>query len=218
MAEAPWLLHGEGLLAWCAPPPSLPAAVPPRLARLPGPAAVVAMRYDDSPVGAYCELSVLVPARLGLRPGMCVVAMAVTSADARLECRRLWGLPAEVGALRWEADGRDRAMVWDGRGITVRAHQTRYALAALAPVRSLQWRDGGPVVAPRRLRARVAPARCHLAVDDGDDPLAWMAGAHRGLVIQGARIVASAARRPAGVLSSVPWRERVLPAPAEPAG
>lgn len=217
MAEPPWLLHGEGLLAWCAPPPS-PVAVPPRVAALPGPAAVVAMRYDDSPVGAYGELSVLVPARVGLRPGMCVVAMAVTSADARLECRRLWGLPAEVGTLRWEADGRDRAMVWDGRGITVRAHQTRHALAALVPVRSLQWRDGGPVVAPRRLRARVAPARCHVVVDDGDDPLAWMAGAHRGLVIHGASIVASAARRPAGMLSSVPWRERVLPAPAEPAG
>ena len=218
MAEPPWLLHGEGLLAWCSPPPSPAAALPPRLAPLPGPAAVVAMRYDESPVGPYCELSVVVPARLGLRPGMCTVAMVVTSPHARLQCRHLWGLPVEVGDLRWEADGRERAVVWDGRGITFRGHQTRPAVAALAPVRSLQWRDGGPVVAPRRLRARLALARCTVEVEDGDDPLAWAAGNHRGLVIQGARIVASAARRPAGMLSSVPWRERVLPAPAEPAG
>jgi hypothetical protein len=176
------------------------------------------MRYDDSPVGPYCELSVVVPARLGLRPGLCVVAMVVTSAEARLQCRRLWGLPVEVGDLRWEAGGRDRAMVWDGRGIAVRGHQTRPAVALLAPVRSLQWRDDGPVVAPRRLRARLALARCRVEVDDGHDPLVWVAGDHRGVAIQGARIVASAARRPAGMLSSVPWREGVLPAPAEPAG
>ena len=218
MADPPWLLHGEGLLAWCASPPSGRVALPPRLAPLPGPAAAVAMRYDDSPVGPYCELSVVVPARLGLRPGMCTVAMVVTSSEARLQCRRLWGLPVEVGDLRWEADGRDRAMVWEGRGITLRGHQTRPAMAALAPVRSLQWRADGPVVAPRRLRARLALARCQVEVEDGDDPLAWVAGDHRGLVIHGARIVASAARRPAGMLSSVPWRERVLPAPAEPAG
>ena len=217
MAEPPWLLRGEGLLAWCARPPAT-LTLPPRLAPLPGPAAVVAVRYDDSPVGPYCELSVVVPARLGLRPGLCVVAMAVTSPEARLACRSLWGLPTEVGALRWEADGRDRGMVWDGRGIAVHGRPSGPSVGAVLPVRSLQWREGGPVVAPRRLRARVGPARCRVEVADADDPLAWVSGDHRGLVIAGARIVASPARRPAGMVSSVPWRERVVPAPAEPAG
>ena len=218
VAEPPWLLRGEGLLAWCASPASAQVTLPPGLSSVPGPAAVVAMRYDDSPVGPYRELSVVVPARLGLRPGVCVVAMAVTSPEARLACRRLWGLPAEVGALRWEADGPDRRMVWDGRGIAVHGRPSGPAVAALLPVRSLQWREGGPTVAPRRLRARVGPARCRVEVDEDDDPLAWVAGEHRGLLLQGARIVAAAARRPAGVVSSVPWRERVVPAPAEPAG
>lgn len=217
MAEPPWLLRGEGLLAWCAGPPST-VAMPPGLGRLPGPAAVVAMRYDDSPVGPYCEMSVVVPARLGLRPGLAVVATAVTSPEARLEYRRLWGLPAEVGPLRWEADGRDRGLVWDERGIAVHGRPSGPPIAVLVPVRSLQWHDGGPAVAPRRLRARVAPARCRVEVLEEDDPLGWVAGEHRGLALTGARIVATAARRPAGVLSSVPWRERLVPAPAEPAG
>ena len=193
-------------------------SLPPKLSPLPGPAAVMAMRYDDSPVGPYLEMAVAVPARLGLRPGLCVVAMAVTSPEARLACRSLWGLPAEVGALRWESDGRDRGMAWEGRGLAVHARPGGPAVAAVLPVRSLQWRDGAPVVLPRRLRARVGPARCRVDVADDGDPLAWLAGDHRGLVLHGARIVASPARRPAGVVSSVPWRERVLPAPAEPAG
>jgi hypothetical protein len=176
------------------------------------------MRYDDSPVGPYRELSVVVPARLGLRPGVCVVAMAVTSPEARRACRELWGLPAEVAPLRWEAQGRDLALVWEERGIAVHGRPGGPAVMAVVPVRSLQYRDGGPVVAPRRLRARLCPARCRVEVGEADDPLAWVAGDHRGVAIQGARIVASAARRPAGVVSSVPWRERVLPAPAEPAG
>lgn len=218
MAETPWLMRGEGLLAWCTAPPSAALNLPVGLRPLPGPAAVIAIRYDDSPVGPYCELSVALPARIGLRPGLCVVAMVVTSPEARLACRRLWGLPAEVGPLRWEAHGRDRGMVWEKRGITLHGRPSGPSTGLLVPVRSLQWRDGGPVVAPRRLRARVGLARCRVEVAEEDDPLAWTAGAHRGLVLQGARIVASASRRPAGMVSSVPWRERVVPAPVDPAG
>lgn len=169
------------------------------------------MRYDDSPVGPYVELSVLVPARLGLRPGMSTVAMAVTSAEARSECRRLWGLPAELGALRWSSDGSaggERTLSWEERGLSFTGRP--FGPTVLAPVvllRSLAWRPGGAVVLGRRLRAQVRPARCRLDVGPDDD-LAWLAGSHPGVALTGARIVAGAARRPAGVLSSVPWRER----------
>ena len=217
MADPPWLLLGEGLLAWV--PPPVRAAVPlaPGLAPLPGPAAVIAMAYDDSPVGPFLELSVVVPARLGLRPGLSTVVMVVSSPEARLALRQTWGLPAEVGGLRWEASGESRSMTWEGRGVAVRARPRGPALPVLVPVRSVQWREGGAVVLPRRVRARARFAACQVDVD-AEDALAWAAGPHRGMVLRGARIAAAAARRPAGVVSSVPWRERVVPSPAEPAG
>jgi hypothetical protein len=219
VAEPPWLLHGEGILAWVAGRPSPPLALPPGLAPLPGPAAVVAMRYDDTPVGPYVELSVAVPARLGLRPGLCTVAMVVTSAEALAECRRSWGLPAELGDLRWSAGeaGAGRTVSWEGRGLvlTGRAFGPR-VLAPFVPVRSVAWRPSGRVVLARRLRARVQAARCEVDVDAGDD-LSWLAGRHPGMDLAGARIVAQAARRPAGLLSSVPWRDRPAGAAPEPA-
>ena len=213
MSEQPWVLHGEGMLAWVAVPGGHAPGLPPVLRPLPGPGAVVAMRYDDSPVGPYLELSVLVPARLGLRVGMCTVAIAVSTSAARLECRRNWGLPAEVGALRWAAgaggEPDDRVLTWAERGmeVTGRAFGPSVVVPVLA-TKSVGWRPGGPAVASRRLRARVRRARCAVEVDH-DDELAWLAGAHRGAMLTGARIVAGPARRPAGLLSSVPW-----PAPA----
>ena len=218
MADLPWLLRGEGLLVWVPRAGAAPVTLPPRLAAIPGPAAVIAMRYDDSPVGPYLELSVAVPARLGLRPGLSTVAMVVSSPEARLACRRTWGLPTEVGGLRWDAHGGDRAMVWEGRGFAVRGRPRGPALPVLVPVRSVQWREGEPVVLPRRVRARVRFARCVVEAAADDDQLSWLAGAHHGLLLGGARVTAAPARRPAGVVSSVPWRERVVPSPAEPAG
>jgi hypothetical protein len=221
VADPPWLLHGEGMLAWVAGRPETPLVLPPGLSPLPGPAAVVAMRYDDTPVGPYVELSVAVPARLGLRPGLCTVAMVVTSSEALAECRRSWGLPAELGDLRWSAGGGDggdeRTLTWDARELEFTGRASGPSvLAPFVPVRSVAWRPSGTVVLARRLRARVRHARCRIDVDAGDD-LAWLAGRHPGMDLAGARIVAQAARRPAGLLSSVPWRERPAGSAPEPA-
>ena len=202
---------------WARVPRAVAPELPSGLTSLSGPAVVTAMTYDDSPVGPYRELSVAVPARLGLRPGLCTVAMVVTSADARLECRRTWGLPAELGALQWSAGDGERVMVWRERGLVLRGRAWGPPLAAVVPLRWVQWLPGGPVVLPRRLRARMRLARCQVEVPV-DDELAWLGGGHHGLAVQGARIVASAARRPAGLLSSVPWRQRVRSGAPEPAG
>lgn len=178
------------------------------------------MRYDDTPVGPYLELTVVVPARLGLRPGMCTVAMVVTSAEARLECRRSWGLPAELGNLQWSVspDGDERTLTWGERGLSFTGRAFGPSVfAPLVPVRSVAWRPSGAVVLARRLRARVRPARCRVDVGAGDD-LAWLAGPHPGMALAGARIVAAAARRPTGLLSSVPWRDRAGTGAPEPAG
>lgn len=219
MADPPWLLRGEGMLAWVAARPTPPLVLPPGLSSIPGPGAVVAMRYDDTPVGPYVELSVVVPARLGLRVGVCTVAMVVTSPEALAECRRSWGLPAELGALRWSAaEPGHRSVVWEDRALafTGRAFGPS-AFVPVAPVRSVAWRPSGAVVLARRMRARVRPARCLIEVD-GRDELSWLAGRHPGLSLAGVRIVAQAARRPAGLLSSVPWPEPAPRAAPEPAG
>ncbi len=220
MADPSWLLHGEGMLAWVAGRPAGPRTLPPGLVALPGPAAVVAMRYDDTPVGPYSELSVAVPARLGLRPGLCTVAMVVTSSDALAECRRSWGLPAELGDLSWSggagSDGA-RTVAWEERALvfTARAFGPS-VLAPFVPVRSVAWRPSGAVVLARRLRARVRLAWCRIELG-ADDDLSWLAGRHLGMDLAGARIVAQPARRPAGLLSSVPWRERSAGTAPEPA-
>lgn len=223
MADPPWLLHGEGMLAWVAWPPAQAHSLAPGLAPLPGPAAVVAMRYDDSPVGPYVELSVVVPARLGLRPGLFTVAMAVTSPEALAECRRSWGLPAELADLRWSVGDGDtgggdvRTVAWEARGLVFTGRGFGPSvLAPFVPVRSVAWRPSGAVVVARRLRARVRVAKCSVEVAPDDD-LSWLAGRHPGMALAGARVVAQAARRPTGLLSSVPWPERAGPAAPEPA-
>ncbi len=201
-----WVRRGPG---WCT---NLPAALSP----LPGPLAVIGTRYDDSPVGPYLELSVAEPARLGLRTGLCVTTMAVTSAPARSACRQRWDLPAEVAAMRWSANGEERSLIWEDRGIVLSARPWGPWMPAVVPLRSLQSGATGPVVVPRRLGSRLRLARVEVDVPAGDRLFA-LSGSHPGAITAGARMVSRPARRPAGMLSSIPRRVRpVVPGP-EPA-
>lgn len=214
--DPPWTLRGECILAWARPAgagPRLPAGVRP----LPGPWSVVGVRYDDSPFGPFTELSVARPACLGLRPGVCVVGQAVTSAEARRAYRAAWGLPTELGALRWEAGADDRSVAWEERGVVLRARPRGPLLPMLpVPARSIQWGPAGAVIAPRRLRARLRAAACELHLEAGD-PWEALAGRHPGAVLSGLAVLAAAARHPAGLVSSIPRAGRARPA-AGPAG
>src|SRR2546421_298565 len=110
--HAPWALRGEMVLAWLGGGSRGRAGrVPDGLAALPGPAALVAVRYTASPVGPYLELSVGEPARLGLRPGLCTTTMGVSAPAAKVGNRLNWGMPAELATLHWLADGDERTMV-----------------------------------------------------------------------------------------------------------
>ena len=175
------------------------------------------MRYDDSPVGRYLELSVAEPVRLGLRTGLCVVTMAVTSPRARALSRERWDFPTEVAALRWEADGDQQALIWEERGIEVRARPWGPWMPAVVPYRSLQCGPGEPVVVPRRLGARVRMAGVEIDVGE-TDALAALRGHHAGAVMAGVRMVTRPARRPAGLLSSIPVPVRPAIRGPEPAG
>src|SRR4051812_42511057 len=121
--DAPWALVGECLVALVSgrARPRSPGGLPVGVSRLPGPALVVAMRYTDSPVGPFLELAVAEPARLGLRPGLCVTTSVVSASPARVGGRLGWGFPRELGRLTWGRDGDGASLRWEDRGLEVRA-------------------------------------------------------------------------------------------------
>jgi hypothetical protein len=176
--------------------------LPEGLGRLPGPCTVTAARYDDSPVGPYRELAVGQPAHLGARPGMCITTMAVTSVDARLGGRVNWGFPKELGTLVWLDDGAARVFRWEERDIVMRATPVGPPLPVLIPLRALQRRADGPVSILGHARGRGRVARVEIEVPE-DDPLAGLAGRHRGLIVAGLRLVVSPARRPVGLTATL---------------
>lgn len=211
------MLSGECVVAWARRGPAWSTRLPTGLSPLPGPAAVIAARYDHSPVGPYLELSLAEPARLGMRAGMCVTSMAVTSELARAACREHWNFPAELAAMRWAAEDEERSLVWEDRGIAVRGRPRGPWLPGVVPLRTLQGGAAGPVVVPRRLGSRLRLAEVDVDVPDGDG-LASVRGSHPGAITTGLRMVSRPARRPAGMLSSIPLRmPHVVPRP-EPAG
>src|SRR5438270_2715002 len=146
--EAPWTLRGELIVAlsWRRRQLGLPSELPGELRPLPGPTVLVGERVTDSPVGPHVGLLVAEPARIGLRPGWCVTMAVTTCADGRVASHLNWGVPAELGVLRWSADGDDRELWWEERGLVVRARAARRGLPFLVPYRALQRRADGPVV------------------------------------------------------------------------
>ncbi len=176
--------------------------LPEGLGRLPGPCTVTAARYDDSPVGPYRELAVAQPAHLGARPGMCITTMAVTSVDARLGGRVNWGFPKELGTLVWLDEGDGRVLRWEEREIVVRATPIGPPLPVFIPLRALQRRADGPVSILGHARGRGRVARVEITVPS-DDPLAPLAGRHRGLIVAGMRLVVRHARRPVGLTATL---------------
>ena len=183
-------------------PPAALGELPEGLKRLPGPWQIVASRYDDSPVGPYRELAVGEPARLGARLGVCITTMAVTSVDSRLGGRVNWGFPKELGTLVWLDEGDDKVLRWEEREIVVRATPLGPPLPVLLPLRALQRRADGLVSVRGYARGRGRVARVEVSVPD-DDPLAGLAGRHKGLTVSGMRLVVNPARRPVGLTATL---------------
>lgn len=199
---APWVLEGEvvaGLVRRSRPEsPLLPAGLEP----LPGPQLVVAARYTEAPVGAYLELAVGEPARLGMRIGWCITTMVVDSPQSRVGGQLNWGFPKQVGTLVWDGDAAACSLRWVERGITVTGRPRRIRLPVVVPMRSLQRRGDGPVVVPGRLRGMMRLARVAVDVPD-DDPLAHLTGEHMGVHVGSMRFVVRPARAPVGLASTL---------------
>lgn len=211
--SAPWRLAGECVVVTVRAPADLRSLLPAGVTPAPGPSALVAASYQDSPVGPFLELSLGLPARIGLRPGWCVVLQIVSVPSARAAYRRNWGLPATTEMLSWRADGPDRVLRYERAGIEVRGEPRGPAFPAVVPVRSVQRRADGPVVVPRRLLALVRAARATVRAEGWADAapptdaggaavLAGLAGTHPGAVMSGMRVLSHPARHPAGLWSS----------------
>jgi hypothetical protein len=201
LPHAPWLLGGESLLA-LASVKQPRGEMPEGLRRAPGPCSITAARYDESPVGPYRELAIGEPAHLGARLGLCITTMVVTSVDSRLGGRVNWGFPKEMGTLVWLDEGEDRVLRWEERDIVVRASPVGPPLPVLLPLRALQRRADGLVSIRGHARGRGRVARVDVEVPE-EDPLAGLAGRHRGLMIAGMRLVMNPARRPVGLTATL---------------
>jgi hypothetical protein len=213
-AAPPWRLGGECVVGWVGGvPPSLRSLLPSGVRGLPGGGALLsAVAYASSPVGPYLELSVALPARLGLRPGLCVVFQLVSLPDARLAHRSSWGLPASVADLVWDVDGATRVLRSPSLELVVRGEPHGPSLPVAVPVRSVQRRADGPVVVPRRFVGLARAARLDVSWTesatsghgaDVDALLGSLVGRHRGALLSGLRILARPARHPAGLWSSL---------------
>ena len=200
--HAPWALSGEAILAVLWRRRRLIGALGHGLQPVPGPAIVAAQRFEASPVGPFCELLVLEPARTGARVGWSVTLSVVNDSRARSGGHLSWGLPRELGSLVWESGPEVASLTWPERGVAVRGVRHRRALPFLVGLRALQYRSDGPVVAPVRLRGRAHRADVVIEVPVGD-PLAVMGGPHAGLTVAGLHLKLRPARHPIGVLHSL---------------
>ena len=198
--HAPWKLLGDCVTGLARRPRG--GALPEGLRPLFGPAVVIAARYQESPVGPYSEIVVAEPARLGLRPGLCVTTVVVDSPAARVGGRLNWGFPKELGTLLWDRDGDARQLRWVERGMVVRGRPSGPVLPLLIPFRNLQRRGDGPVVVPASVRGRGHVARVEVELGD-NDPLVWLTGSHRGLVVDGLHFTLDPARLPSGLTSTL---------------
>jgi hypothetical protein len=201
--HAPWALVGEGVVVLVRRRGQVLGALPTGLAPLPGPAVIVATRYDASPIGPFCQLDVLEPARFGARPGWSVTLSVVSDARARSAGRSNWGFPREVGSLVWDGSAGSVSLLWAERGLKLTADRRAGTLPFVVPVRLLQRRTDGPVAVPLRLRGLVRRAHISIEVPPGEDGLELVAGSHHGAVVAGQRLRMQAARHPAGFVHTL---------------
>jgi len=178
------------------PPHLLPLGIAPA----PGPTMITASRYLASPVGPFLQLALAVPARLGGRLGWCVTFLIVDRQDARTGARLNWGFPAELGTLRWLAEGGSRSLAWEDRGLVVRARGRGPKLPMAMPHRELQSRGDGPVIVPDRLLGLFQLARVTVETAPDDD-LAPLGGRHAGTLVGGVHRVLREARTPVGLIA-----------------
>jgi len=198
---APWIMRGESIVG-AARLRGRRSWLPDGLAVMPGPALVLATRFTESPVGPYLRLAIAEPARLGMRPGWTLTTVVVDSVHARVGEQLNWGIPAELGTLRWSSRDNERELLWEERQVGVGVACRGPRIPVKVPLRSLQERDDGPVVVPGRIggMARFGPVTVTVS---SRDELDWASGRHRGFLVTGLQQIMREARHPIGLRSTL---------------
>jgi hypothetical protein len=180
--------------------------LPRGIARLPGPAVLVAVRTSGQPAGRLGRSGTGVFlaswARLGVRPLLSVICGVVGDDETRVRLEAGVGLPVVCGTLSWASDGRRIEVMWKEQGMTLRARAGRTVLPALLSTRLGQVREDGPVMFPARIRGLARAAAATIDVAEEVD-LGWLAGRHRGALLSAGHLVMRPARQPVGLLSSL---------------
>ena len=166
----------------------------------PGPTVVAAIRFTDSPVGPFLQLMVVAPARLGTHLGWSALAVVVDKPDAMVGLRVNWGVPAELGELRWFARDGVRQLLWEDRDLSVKARGRGIGFPMVVPHRLVQARSDGPVVVPDRHWGIFRPALVTVEVG-ARDALDCLDGRHLGATVDGVHRTMAPARTPVGLLA-----------------
>lgn len=206
--HAPWALRGEALVCLSRHRPQVP--LPDGIDPAPGPTAIAAVRYTDSPVGPFLQLTALVPARLGAHLGWTAAVAVVDKPEALVGFRMNWGVPARLGELRWFAQDGVRQLLWEDRDLSVKARGRGFGVPMVMPHRHVQARADGPVVVPDRLWGLFRPALVTIEASPRD-ALDCLVGRHAGATVDGVHRTIAPARTPVGLLA--PLR---APTTAEP--
>lgn len=197
--QAPCELGGEGMVALVGGRRFRPA-LPPGLARLPGPTVVLGASCAGAQLGAFRVLAVAVTARRGARVGLYVARFVVDDGDARVAGACRWGLPAELGTLEWHAGHDATGLLWREGGITIQAPAPARRLVPVSlPLWLLQQRSDGLVSVQVRLRGWARPTGVRVEVHGASTAAAGLEGRHLGATMSGLCAVLRPARRLAGM-------------------
>lgn len=213
MSADRWALVGEAVVTLARRPRRRRPPSP--LRRVPFlPAVVVAARWQSSPVGRFDEIAVLEPAMSGARLGLVLVAHGMSVPHASGAYRAEWSLPADPATIRWSSDVSGCTVTWEEENLRAEVTGSRWVIPLVVPLPLLH---GGrvPFRVPQRLRGLGRPSRVTIACGSPSSDLAWLEGAHRGLLFRAARLAMLPTRTsPAGALHTLRLQ---LPAGPEPA-
>jgi len=142
------------------------------------PVFLAALHHTASPFGPFVEIVAgEFRSRPGLRPRLRQTTLAVSGGPAR-------EAGAQPATLKWWADEPLREVLWEERGLRLRAEVKRVAVPAIVPSDLLHPGWAGAETDPaRRLPAKVHLARIDVDVPPADDELGRFAGRRPGFLV-----------------------------------
>jgi hypothetical protein len=128
--------------------------------------------------------------------------------------RAEWSLPADPATIRWSSDVTGCTVTWEEEALRAQVTASRWVLPLMLPLPLLHG-ERIPFRVPQRLRGLARPARVTISCGNAASDLAWLEGAHRGVLFRAGRLAMLPRRTsPASALQTLRLQ---LPAGPEPA-